>query len=57
LRAWLFQITRHALIDHQRARTKRKTEELPETIAAESTDPILERIRTSRKFFAKLSGC
>jgi RNA polymerase sigma-70 factor, ECF subfamily len=45
LRAWLFQITRRALIDHQRAHTKRKTEELPETIAAESTDPILERIR------------
>ena len=45
LRAWLFQITRHALIDHQRAHTRRKTEELPETIAAEPTDPILERIR------------
>jgi len=45
LRAWLFQITRHALIDHQRAHTKRKTEELPESIAADSTDPILERVR------------
>ena len=45
LRAWLFQITRHALIDHQRAHTKRKTEELPESIAADSTDPILERVQ------------
>jgi RNA polymerase sigma-70 factor (ECF subfamily) len=45
LRSWLFQITRNALIDYQRANARRKTEELGDSVAAESLDPMAEQIR------------
>jgi RNA polymerase sigma-70 factor (ECF subfamily) len=45
LRSWLFQITRNALIDHQRAHARRKTEELQESVAAETHDSMAERIQ------------
>src|SRR5260370_19110984 len=45
LRSWLFQITRNALIDYQRVNARRKTEELGDSVAVESPDPMAEQIR------------